>query len=727
MEGNSPESHEKLHSKVTNKLKRWSKHTAREGKTMRGKLVLSFLAVLLIPSAVIAFASYQSAKSEVRSQIRESSINTMELTRTNIGQYMLPVMNNLDEYAQMFTSDTAANPEQSQTFLDRIVASHPEVSSMVVGNAAGEFVSSPKEEATDYDPRKQLWYQHSMADTSKIEIGEPIQNAKTGRWIIALAKALPDGKGSIALNVDLDRLADSFRGISIGKNGSLIILDESNKIVAASAMIFDVYGMKLGDEFTAIASTDSASGESAEQAPAGKPGLADASAAQPSAEPQQGQTPPDGTTPEGDIPVSSKVVQYGAMELEIYSSTEPMTGWKMYGMIGTGEYTDAARPIYYKSLWVMGIAVLFSGLLIFIILRVFLNSLTKLRTGVRKISEGDLSARVHLHTKDEFGELAQDFNQMAESVQKVVSEIYETTSMLNEFSQAIRESTDQTAQSVKHVAETTQETAEAAINSAESSGEAASSMEEMARGVVAIAESAGVIVDAASQTEQEVAEGSRTIHGVRQQMDQILDSVAKAGGLMDELSRLSGDAGTMNEAIADIANQTNLLSLNASIEAARAGEHGRGFAVVAGEVRKLSDQTKQTALEIGQTLGRMLSLIEQSDKYMNSEVRSKVNEGLRISEEATLSFGNIERSTSHIVDQIQGISAVAEQMSASTQEVSATVTELAGMSKQTAEGAETTSAAAEEQLAAIEAIAASSQQLASIANNLTLLVSKFKV
>lgn len=705
MKGTTPKSKEPLLSRVTDKLKLWGKRTAREWKSMRGKLIVSFLAVLLIPSAVITYSSYESAKNEVRAQIRASSINTMELTRANIGQYMLPIMNNLDEYVHIFTSDSAATPDQSMPFLKTIVGSHPEISSVIIGNNEGKYIEYPQGGLTNADPRKQVWYQQSMANPSRIYIGQPVQNTASGNWVITLAKFLPDGKGVMTLNVDLDRLVDSFKSVSIGKNGSLIILDESNKIVAGSAMIFDVWGMKIGDKFQATTSVEPQEGQNA-------PG-------EPNGEPMSG--------PVGEIPVASEIVQFGDMELEIYSSTEPITGWKMYGMIGTGDYTDAARPILYKSLLVMGISVLLSGLLIFIILRIFLIALTKLKTGVREISEGDLSARVHLHSNDEFGALAQDFNQMVESVQMVVTEINETTSVLNEFSQAIKESTDQTAQSVKHVAETTQETAEAALSSAESSGEAASAMEEMARGVGAIAESAGVIVDAASQTEQEVVEGSRTIHSVRQQMDQILGTVAKAGGLMDELSRLSGDAGRMNEAITDIANQTNLLSLNASIEAARAGEHGRGFAVVAGEVRKLSDQTKQTADEISNTLGLMLSLIEQSDNYMNSEVRSKVNEGMRISEEATVSFGNIERSTSHIVDQIQGISAVAEQMSASTQEVSATVTELAGMSKQTAEGAETTSAAAEEQLAAMEAIAASSLELAGIASNLTRVVSKFRV
>ncbi|KUP25817.1 methyl-accepting chemotaxis protein [Paenibacillus sp. DMB5] len=710
------------------KLRFFLKTIAREWKTIRGRLITSFLAVLLIPSAVIGYSSYKSAKDEVRAQIRDSIVNTMELTRTNIGQYMMPVMNNLDEYVQIFSSDAAETQSDSGAFLDIIVSTHPEVSSIIIGNQQGNYVNYPQEEFTDYDPREQTWYQKSMADTSKVYIGEPVQNTTTGKWIISLAKSLPDGQGSMTLNVDLDRLASSFKSVAIGHSGNMVIVDESNKIVAGSSMIFDVWGLKLGDTFEALTSSEQTNDSSKSIVKEADVHLTENDSlgvvSNAPLEEMNGLPNPSSSS---EIAVSSDIVNFGDIELEIYSSTEPMTGWKMYGMVGTGDYTDAARPILNRSLLVMGISILLSGLMIFVILRVFLTAMTKLKKGVRAISDGDLMARIDLNTKDEFGELAQDFNQMAESVQMVVNEINETTNMLNEFSHLIKESTDQTAHSVKHVAETTQETAEASIRSADSSVEAASAMEEMARGVGVIAESVEVIVNAANQTEQEVVEGSRTINSVRMQMDEILGSVAKAGELMAELSKLSGDAGRLNEAIAEIANQTNLLSLNASIEAARAGEHGLGFAVVAGEVRKLSDQTKQTADVIAHTLGMMLTLIEQSKNYMNNDVKIKVNEGLRISEEATMSFGNIERSTSNIVDQIQGISAVTEQMSASTEEISATVTELAGISKQTAEGAETTSAAVEEQLAAIEAIAASSQEMAGITSNLTNAVSKFKV
>lgn len=177
-------------------------------------------------------------------------------------------------------------------------------------------------------------------------------------------------------------------------------------------------------------------------------------------------------------------------------------------------------------------------------------------------------------------------------------------------------------------------------------------------------------------------------------MEHILGAVEETSALINELSSLSAEANRMNEAIADISRQTNLLSLNASIEASRAGEHGKGFAVVAGEVRTLSMQSKQSADEIGATIGKMLDLIAKSTSLMNDKVRNQVGEGMRISQEASATISNIEQYTTHIVDQIQDISAVSEQLSASTEEVSATVAAMNHISKVSADSAQTTSAAA---------------------------------
>lgn len=670
---------------------------------MRTKFIAAFLAVLLIPSFLITYFSYESAKKEVRSQIREAAFANLNLVRMNIGQYITPVINNLEMYLTDITSDAPKQPGM-QKRLDDMLRTHPELDGIVIGNQNGEYIRAPFVESSDYDPRERDWFKKTTASPGQLIIGEPTESASTGNFVITVSKSLPDGKGSMTTTINLERLINSMRNVKISEHGSLVIVDASNKVIAGSASVFEDLKFQIGQVVEGLPDIQSVPAQG--QPASGEPGKEAAVEAE---------------------QLESHIINVGGTEIELYMGAEPITGWKMFGMIGVQDYDDASVPILRKSLIVVGITVLLAGALVVLILTQFLRALANLARGTRSIREGNLATRVEHDSKDEFGVLAEDFNQMTASLHTMVSGIGSTSKQLTEFSEVIKVSTEQTAESVKHVAETTQMTAEAAAAGAASSEQAATAMEEMARGVSSIAESAGTIVDSAGRTEQDVAKGSQTIRRVQSQMERILESVAESGQLMSELTRLSDDAARMNSAIAEIAKQTNLLSLNAAIEASRAGEHGRGFAVVAGEVRKLSEQSKQTAEDIGGAIEQMLKLIARTAEFMTTEVQGRVDEGMRTSQEASAAFDNIERSTAQIVDQIQGISAVAEQISASTEEVAATVSELANASKQSAEGAESTSAAAQQQLAAMEEIATSSQDLAGMAADLQQMVSRFKV
>lgn len=183
----------------------------------------------------------------------------------------------------------------------------------------------------------------------------------------------------------------------------------------------------------------------------------------------------------------------------------------------------------------------------------------------------------------------------------------------------------------------------------------------------------------------------------------------------------------MSSAISAIAVQTNLLSLNAGIEAARAGEQGRGFAVVAAEVRKLADQSKNTAGDIQDTLQQMTRLIDQTYESIRHTVAADVELGIQVTAEAKESFNSIEQSTAKINSQLHDISAITEQMSAGAQEVAASVHEISGISRSTSDAFQSVTAATEEQLASMEEISASSTELSRMAGDLQLKIERFKL
>ncbi|WP_336780052.1 methyl-accepting chemotaxis protein [Paenibacillus illinoisensis] len=661
-------------------------------RLMSTRLIAAFLTVLIIPTALIGYFSYHSAQEQVQKSMTDP-INTI---LTMAGQHINNLVGTKAELLSyidgLLSADASqVNIEAVQAELNQLADTYPDILEITVGNDQGSFIASPEIGDTTYDPRVTEWYIHGKNNNGSVYFSNIMKDSDSGEIYVEISQALSSGQGVASIKLDLAPLAKEISYVDVGGNGSLIVVDSNRTIAAWAGAIVEGGGGELG-------------GALIDGIPV---------------------NPNTASSPDEPMTFSQFVRTDLEYDLEVYNGVNALTGWNVIALMGHEDFIAAAKPILVTSLTVIIISTLLAGMIIFFILRSFMVPMQKLRTATRRVREGNLTERVDLRNKDEFGILANDFDQMTISLQSVVTELNQTSSLLNHTSQMIQESTEQTNASVQHVAETIQQTAERAVAGAESSEQTANAVEEMARGISTIAESASAIVDSAEETQRAVANGGKTINQVGDQMEHILVAVQETSAFINELSNLSAEANRMNEAIADISRQTNLLSLNASIEAARAGEHGKGFAVVAGEVRMLSLQSKQSAEEIGATIGKMFDLIEKSTLLMNDNVRSQVGEGMRISREASATISSIEQYTAHIVDQIQDVSAVSEQLAASTEQVSASVAEMANISKVSADSAQTTSAAAQEQMAAMEEIAASSVQLSKTAENMQNLVRRF--
>ncbi|MET3942176.1 methyl-accepting chemotaxis protein [Paenibacillus sp. PvP094] len=661
-------------------------------RLMSTRLIAAFLTVLIIPTALIGYFSYHSAQE----QVQKSMTDPMNTILTMAGQHINNLVGTKAELLSyidgLLSADASqVNIEAVQAELNQLADTYPDILAITVGNDQGSFITSPEIGETTYDPRSTEWYTHGKNNNGSVYFSNIMKDSDSGEIYVEISQALSSEQGVASIKLDLAPLAEEISYVDVGGNGSLIVVDSNRTIAAWAGAIVEGGGGELGGA------------------------LIDGIPVHPNT----------ASSPDEPMAFSQFVRTDLEYDLEVYNGVNALTGWNVIALMGHEDFIAAAKPILVTSLTVIIISTLLAGMIIFFILRSFMVPMQKLRTATRRVREGNLTERVDLRNKDEFGILANDFDQMTISLQSVVTELNQTSSLLNHTSQMIQESTEQTNASVQHVAETIQQTAERAVAGAESSEQTANAVEEMARGIGTIAESASAIVDSAEETERAVANGGKTINQVGDQMEHILVAVQETSALINELSNLSAEANRMNEAIADISRQTNLLSLNASIEAARAGEHGKGFAVVAGEVRMLSLQSKQSAEEIGATISKMFDLIEKSTSLMNDNVRNQVGEGMRISREASATISNIEQYTAHIVDQIQDVSAVSEQLAASTEQVSASVAEMANISKVSADSAQTTSAAAQEQMAAMEEIAASSVQLSKTAENMQNLVRRF--
>lgn len=179
-------------------------------------------------------------------------------------------------------------------------------------------------------------------------------------------------------------------------------------------------------------------------------------------------------------------------------------------------------------------------------------------------------------------------------------------------------------------------------------------------------------------------------------------------------------------AITGIAEQTNLLALNAAIEAARAGEHGRGFAVVADEVRKLSEQSAESSKEISQLVSMIQSETIKVVQFME-EMTREVDAGIGYVNNAGESFAQIEGSINEVTAQIQGVSSAVNQLAVGAKQVEQSMQFISGVSEETASGVQEVSASTEEQTATMEEISSSAAMLSKMAEELQTMINRFKL
>lgn len=373
------------------------------------------------------------------------------------------------------------------------------------------------------------------------------------------------------------------------------------------------------------------------------------------------------------------------------------------------------------------LTIIIATLLMIFVRRQITAPLKRVGDAAKTLADGDLSIPDYHHDKnDEIGELSDAFNKMKQNFQLVIQNIQDNTNDLTSSAKQLSNNTTEMSAASKIIAERINQTSKMALTMTGAVKESALAMEETATGVQRIAESTQVLHQNALNTSQAASNGVETVEKARTQMQVIHDSTTLVSELTDKLNHQSEEISQITNVITEITNQTNLLALNAAIEAARAGEHGKGFAVVADEVRKLAEQSNQSATQIV----RLTVDIQTDAKNVHQAVEDglhSVKEGVQMIEHAGEAFTVISTNIASITDQVEDISATSQQISASAEEVSASVNEIAFNTEQTSANFAQIAATTEEQSNSTHQINEVSTELSQNAQELKTLVQKFKL
>ncbi|WP_426641952.1 methyl-accepting chemotaxis protein [Paenibacillus illinoisensis] len=393
----------------------------------------------------------------------------------------------------------------------------------------------------------------------------------------------------------------------------------------------------------------------------------------------------------------------------------------------TADSLNEANSAFIIILVVTIIAFLIAVFIAFFIASIISRPIQKMNESAMLIANGDLTGEmITLKNKDELGTLAASFNTMTGNLRAMIQSVSVTSEQVAASSEELLASAEQNTQASEQISATVEQLAVGTSDQVNIVKRSSQAMSEMAIGSEQIAELAQSVsvsaVDAANQS----AEGNMIIQQAVDQMGSVRTSIASLTELVTGLGERSAEIGSITEVINNIARQTNLLALNAAIEAARAGEHGRGFAVVAGEVRKLAEESSESA----QKITDLVQLIQNDTNHAVQAVKvnsSETEAGIEMVTAAGQAFEQISEAVNKVAGEIQEVSAGSEEMSASTDEVVRYVDQISNIAEEASGGVHNVSAATEEQLASMEEIASSAGSLSKMAEELQEQINKFKV
>ncbi len=425
------------------------------------------------------------------------------------------------------------------------------------------------------------------------------------------------------------------------------------------------------------------------------------------------------------------IQQMGPQATELVASIDKL------GKLQVAE-ASSARTSAVTLMTLFSIAAILGGAIIaFFIARGISRPIANISKVAEEISMGDVSHNIDIRQKDEIGVLAESFRQLVDymrnlagaaekiaandltvtvqpkSERDVLGKSFKTmvgnlTNMIRQLGENARE----LVSAATEIASSSEQMSKGAKDQSNQVNQVSAAVEEMTATIVESSKNAGEASTAAKGAADTATTGGRIVNDSIQAMQKIAQTVRQSADSIAKLASSADQIGEIIGVIDDIADQTNLLALNAAIEAARAGEQGRGFAVVADEVRKLAERTGKATGEITEMIKGIQKETEEAVHSMEAGIQV-VDKGRELADQAGTSLNEIVTMAQRVTEMIQQMATAAEEQSAASEQISKNVEHISGVTKETATGAEQSATAAEE--------------LSRQADGLQQMVSKFKV
>jgi methyl-accepting chemotaxis protein len=754
--------------------------------SMRGKLLLLFLGLSLIPLIVVSVIAFIESQNALRDR---STSEMQRLAANNAGTIEDWLTSRKNDLIVMGTDENiqSMDPGKAKSAIDGFYKGWGRYENIFVVGKDGKSIATNDNKPVDLSDR--AYVKEALAGATVIS--QPVISKFTGNLVMVIASPVNQGQdivGVVAATVPMTYISSLMSSSALGETGEAYMINSEGIFITPSRF---VEKLKSDKKIKTMAELELKIDTLASQEVlAGKDGL-------------------------------SEYKNY--MNVDTIGAYHWLEGQK-WGIIVEESSSEAFEAVT-KLRNIMISLFIISAILVAVIALLFANAIAKpikmMSDVAGEMAQGKIDQDVTYKSKDEIGVLANSFRDMITfqkamassadllsngdltaditpksdedvlgvafkrmllKLRETISQVASNARNLNTASNELASASDQAGQATSQIATTIQQVARGTTQQTEAATHSAASVEELRRAIENVSQGAQAQAEAVSKMAsltgnlsasiEKVAgnanavtvesnnaataarDGSTTVVETVHGMESIREKVGLSAKKVQEMGNRSDQIGAIVETIDDIASQTNLLALNAAIEAARAGEHGKGFAVVADEVRKLAERSSSATKEIGSLIKGIQQTVAEAVSAMN-ESATEVETGVERASRAGEALDNILKAAEAVNHQAQqaangvaqmgalanelvaaadDVSAIVEENTAATEEMAAGSSEItqaidniASVSEENSAAVEEVSASAEEMTAQVEEVTASAQSLSEMANLLQETVDQFKL
>lgn len=657
------------------------------------RLLVSFLVLSFVPLLVSGAISWQKSSGALQSKISASSIQVMKQLSVNLGSEMTSLSSLITELA---SNDIVQKGMQEYMAADEV--DKYGINGSIIQLMIDKFTNmgNIKYEAIIFDDANAIvngiqvdlasdFYRGIVKEASESN-GLPIWKVVEGNSssdLLAYAKKIKSrtsmtDMGVILVVIDSKQLSDKFLDLDIGEGSDIFVIDSKGFVV--SSVSKDIpFGKAYGEAGVAekIAGKDTAD-----------------------------------------------YFMYGGKEMVAYSPIKG-TGWTVVGTIPTSYLNAESNNIRNAIILICVICFLLALVLSYIISMSISDPLNKLVKAMRQAKEGDLTPNTSEKRRDEIGEVANNFNDMMGNIRQLLSRVHDASQDVLGNSEKIATSSQRSYSSAEQVALSIQEIAKGASQQSLDATESVNNMNSLSEGFEKVAADMDRVSGVVSDTKQLSGNALVTVESLDGKARQTTEVSER---IIGDINELDGDMKQIKgivKVMVELAEQTNLLSLNASIEAARAGEAGLGFAVVADEVKKLAQRSREASVSINDIIGKIQKKTEETVSAANN-ASSIVKEQMDAVRDTDRAFKTVYEAMEGISRYISNVMASVAASETSRSRTMASIESMSAVTQQSAASVQEVYASTEEQMAGSEELANLAKSLNEMASVLDREIGQFR-